>query len=215
MAITNSTEEKEIPILFSPAMVRAIQQGRKTITRRVQGLEKVNYAPNDWKFIGWDIQKGSFGAWFEHVITDQRLFCKCPYGQHYDKLWIRETFSRKNDRIIYLADVCSKYDLPDGFKWKPSIHMPKDACRLFLLRTSTSVERLNNISEKDAVKEGIEVLAGELEDSPVFRNYLEDGIENGYGYPKNSFKSLWISINGEESWNKNPWVWVINFVKLG
>lgn len=189
---------KHIPILFSTPMVQAILDGRKTMTRRVikpqpdeDGLAK--FLPTR--------------QWHD---TDARVY-KCPYGKPGDILWVRETFANLNADFptnpkcyVYKAD-----DLQGNsygpVTWKPSIHIPKEACRLFLKVTDVRVERLQEISEDDAKAEGIEKMSG------YYRDYLNRG---GNLPPYASFQSLWQSINGPESWDANPWVWVIQFERI-
>lgn len=109
-----------------------------------------------------------------------------------DVLWVRETFSESGDRLIWRADVCSKHDLPDGFVWKPSIFMRKELCRYFLEVTGVRCERLVDISPEDSRKEGIPNAAYAV--APVA-----------------SFRRLWESIHGLESWKDDVFVWVYDF----
>lgn len=201
-------------------MVQAILDGRKTQTRRVVKIPDGQTA--------WSANKGMYLS-----VTDEpenpncRLLNILPKWSVGDHLWVRETFAEVGcigwpiDKFEYAY----RADFPDGQwsgyadmcleKWKPSIFMPRAASRITLEVTSVRAERLNDISEADAVSEGIAVLGGKVDDSPVFENYLKRGVENGYGYPKNSFRSLWQSINGTDSWQANPFVWVISFKKVG
>jgi len=175
---------KYIPILFSTPMVSAILDGRKTMTRR-----KTKLQPGD-------------------------------------VLWVRETFANNDDNTVgwfYKADY-PNLKIP---KWKPGIHMPKEACRIFLKVTGVKVERLQDISPMDAVNEGVEyydidhyaLKGGEL--IADFKNYtwVDDQNYEDYHFPTftnsiDSFRSLWQSINGVESWNENPWVWCISFERI-
>lgn len=206
---------KFIPILFSTPMVQAILNCSKTQTRRVvkSKHESGLFAVGKNKF--GQITEVTSLDWDEKSVdTTNDIGYKYQVG---DILWVRETFreSPKNatwKRYSYKADYnCYLAELG---KWKPNIHMPKAACRIFLKITNVRVERLQDISEDDAIKEGVEVIGGKIDDSPVFRNYLQLGIKNGYGFPRNSFSSLWKSINGEQSWKDNPWVWVIEFESI-
>lgn len=184
---------KQHPILFSTAMVQAILAGSKTQTRR--------------------IIKTPAG------VTG---FMECPFGGINDILWVRETWCI----IPHGPDSFGPYlyksmgDEPYG-KWKPSIHMPKSACRLYLQITDIRVERLNDISEEDARAEGIL----SYNDSALgmrYKDYMADA--SGYGDPDHdypttgdpiaSFGTLWGSINGPDSWRANPFVWVISFKKI-
>lgn len=203
---------KFYPIFFSTEMVQAILEGRKTQTRRVvKAKRKVEAhevvhkcAENDY-WIGTD--NGHFTG---HSSTRM----KCPYGNPGDVLWVRETWCSGTDKPFhYAASVCNpKYDKPDS-GWKPSIHMPKEAARLFLQIKSVRVERLNDISEEDAIAEGI----GTTNGVPVgltshYVDYLDS--RNCWTSSFNSFRSLWSSIYGTESWTANPWVWVIEFERI-
>ena len=96
--------------------------------------------------------------------------------------------------------------------WKPSIHMPKEACRLFLQIKDIRVERLQDISEEDAKAEGIKYVIDKLTGYCGF-DYINDGY-NLMTTPFNGFRSLWKKINGFQSWDDNPWVWVIEFEKI-
>lgn len=203
---------KERPILFSTAMVQAILQGRKTQTRRIIK------APRSERAAGFVIcsQMDGSGKYPVAIDADERhlegeINMPCPYGQVGDVLWVREKH-RKLINCITEEESWSYYaDMPEDFhqkhphKWKPSLHMPKEACRLKLRITDIRVERLQAISNADVLKEGIEGTDGHWKD------YLKGGVTT---YRTNSFISLWESVNGEKSWNDNPWVWVIEFEKI-
>ena len=98
----------------------------------------------------------------------------------------------------------------EDWKWKPSIFMPKEACRLFLEVTDIRVERLQDISEEDAISEGIERLKPDGDLS--YKSYAVD--YDACVFPIVSYQTLWQKINGKESWDENPFVWVIEFKKL-
>ena len=212
---------KERPILFSAPMVRAILEGRKTQTRRVV-KQKIN--PHD--FLGGigDSRNDPYNYGFEnpevmgHFITlpEQR----CPFGQVGDQLWVRESFWRWGDYITktdesgerwtewhpqdlvgYRADHPEKPESKDGFvaRAMPSIHMPRWASRIQLEITGVRVERLQGISEADARAEGIQ-----FECDGRVPEYTE----------RSEFRELWSSINGRESWDANPWVWVVEFQRV-
>lgn len=204
---------KEKPILFNTEMVKAILEGRKTQTRRV-----INPQPEFKEGTGfhWKGRMHGIGADYQETV---RNFTKwnCPLGRVGDYLWVRETFCfgqideydalHPSSRYLYVDDsdygdgrnspIYKQHVISDGIrhedvKWKPSIHMPRWASRINLLIKKIRVERLNDISEQDCLKEGI--------GSPITRDCKK---------PK--FLSLWSQIYGEESLNANPWVWVIEF----
>ena len=214
---------KFIPLLFSTPMVQAEQAGRKTKTRRTKGLELINTNPDDWQFewadyalkLPWRFtQKSTVN---EKSLTDRsfnQAALKCPYGQLGDVLWVRETWApildineKKPlpDAYIYKADF---EDYPVDWNWRPNIFMPKAACRTFLEITNIRVERLQEITEQDAIAEGV------LEKESANRGYVYmNYLTKSYGDigADGSFETLWQSINGEDSWEANPFVWVIEF----
>lgn len=195
---------KERPILFSAPMVRAIIDGSKTQTRRVvkpQPIYDGKFA-GGWKVVG---KHGHEAATCGPLVSEL-----CPYGHPGDRLWVRENFCPiypqdphyNGGRPIeydYGATYQHGYRLGDLIgkkkKWKPSIHMPRIASRITLEITGVRVERLQDISEADAQAEGVVWEQGQT--------------------ATNVFESLWESINGPESWEANPWVWVVGFRKAG
>lgn len=203
---------KQRPILFSTEMVQAILAGRKTQTRRVVKPPKgIRYYFDDGKCV----LEGE----------DDYIDMECPYGVPGDVLWVREAYCPKYfDRNIhcYKADFNeTAYEFVSEPKWKPSIHMPKDAARIWLRIKDVRVERLQDISHDDAEREGVHSRFKEPHDcgyldpthSPLlYKNYLAKGMMNIS--PAESFITLWQSINGSDSWNDNPFVWVIEFERI-
>lgn len=191
-------------------MVNAILEGKKTQTRRIVKLPS-------WAS-GWE----GFDAGEGKAECDTNNGCvaeiPCPYGERGDRLWVRETFrlalSDRHQCWAYRADNKCKcgadaHSLPTAI-WKPSIFMPRDACRIELEVLGVRVERLQNIKEEDAIAEGIETIKIDGED--WYENYSK--VKICLSDPISSFKSLWISINGANSWLQNPYVWVVNFNKI-
>lgn len=182
---------KEHPILFSTPMVQAIIAGRKTMTRRklkVKGCKPFSPKPEEWTIS--EIEKWNEGYF--------------PYGQVGDVLWVRETFKPADiPEETGLYEFKASLQDPDACWnkgiWKPSIHMPKSAARIWLKITNIKVERLQDISEEDAMNEGVE-----YEWYDQSRNIKIEAA-------KSLFKKLWQVINGRESWEANPWVWAIEF----
>lgn len=231
---------KLIPILFSTPMVQAERDGRKNMTRRTRGLDKFNENPDRFRYDGIDDEDPTI-HWFEVLDengnpTEDYQAVKCPYGKVGDVLWVRETFRRgmdvdtQEEIIEYAADnpePMYRCD-GDGFQmfnkkgeemmvpFKPNIHMPFKACRTFLKNKNLRAERLWDITDQDARAEGIDWYLND-EGRIRYKDYLltmpgkpkESWIT--CGVPKYSFMSLWESINGEESRNANPWVWVVSF----
>lgn len=201
------------PILFSTPMVQAILEGRKTQTRRTIKPQPTIMSDNN-----------HFNFDKEYYLTREELIAKSKI-QKGDVLWVRETwfptrfdyknclqygYSRKHV-IKYKAD--GNYD-PNtdcvGRSWKPSIHMPKIACRIFLKVTDVRVESLQDISEDAIVSEGIFIDENDL---PALRSKWTPELVMSRALKK-EWKSLWHSINGKESWDANPWVWVYEFEQI-
>lgn len=248
---------KERPILFSGPMVRAILEGRKTMTRRGNGLNEINSEPDFYDFFNIK-PDGRFV--FSHAVDGELIKVKCPYGGPGDRLWVRETFTHRADddgrvtnSIAYAADGEEIRAVDgDGFQkyrkdgseascWIPSIFMPRWASRIELEITGVRVERLNEISEQDAVKEGLKPVIREKAFTVVCRGgqtfevsslcrggvpvvgensvfgevtHIEPIPEKVILTAREAFKTLWGNINGRESWAKNPWVWVVEFVRV-
>lgn len=208
------------PILFSTAMVQAILEGRKTQTRRVVKPQPISVntetpmSVEQFKAKGKELE--DMGLVDIIHGTGGHVFPKCPYGKVGDVLWVRETFSRirfedETSNYVFKADDdFYKDNVEDWQGWKPSIHMPFEAARIFLEITDVRVQRLQDITFIDAGFEGIEYL--ERGDLSGWKNYMND--YGTYASAMLSFVSLWKSINGEESWNSNPWVWVVEFKKI-
>lgn len=178
---------KQHPILFSTEMVQAILDGRKTQTRRVVKPQHL---------------RGNLGP--DGSMSDE-IIRLCPYGKPGDILWVRETWARD----VYTRDYVYKASADVFYSgipaWKPSIHMPKDACRLILRITNVRVERLHEISDTDVMNEG-------AQDSWFTLSELTGKTNLGWMRP--GFERLWSKINGAESWNANPWVWVVEFERV-
>ena len=191
---------KERPILFSGSMVRALLAGTKTQTRRVA-------KPVRHPDLGNVYAPGALVLEHEpqHVIDR----C-CPYGRPGDRLWVREAFMHEPADFCWEASVsipCRpaetvyRADFPNsqpGEGWKPSIHMPRNLSRILLEITSVHVERLQDISEADALAEGV----------PHSLNLP------GGRFARENFEHLWWTINGDGSWESNPWVWVVEFKRV-
>jgi hypothetical protein len=197
---------KERPILFSAPMVRAILAGSKTQTRRAMKLK-------GWHTIE-ERDDGKPWPWMYDSDHDSDYWLPCPYGQVGDRLWVREawkahtTFDHLPPRELpkshlwYLAD--------DGYKaesrTRASMHMPRWASRITLEITEVRVERLQDISQADAIAEG----------APPSHPSI-DKVSHEFGYPDFSrswYAQLWEQINGAGSWEANPWVWAVNFRKV-
>lgn len=193
---------KERPILFSAHMVQAILEGRKTMTRRTIILKDKYEDAGEYYF---QFQYSNIG-YFTSPLTGDTINIRCPYGNIGDRLWVRETWQHtkclninpedENYGYVYRADNHPWKDI-ENWKWKPSIFMPREASRLMLEITEVMVQRLNDITVQDIESEG---------------------LSNNWRYecasPNDWFATLWDSINGKGSFDKNPLVWVITFKKI-
>ena len=198
---------KERPILFNAAMVKAILSGRKTQTRRV-----INPQPSSGVRKSVLVKSG--------VEDDHGRELVCPLGQTGDQLWVRETFATglcTKTTMAYKASHKAE-DLEEGWlekiKWRPSIHMPRWASRIQLEITNVGVQRLQDISSGDVVREGICQL-------PASGRYCINPGDQYLGGASHDarevFYWLWDSIYGGDSkqcWKANPWVWVAEFKLL-
>lgn len=221
----------ERPILFSTPMVQAIIALIKRMTRRTKGLKKVNEKPEEWEINGsWHDFNGKFAVEFRHKQTGEFVLIECPYGKLGDILWVRETWGNYSEdnpernatyylyRADYPQDAKGYWYEPEQInfcdfpRWRPSIHMPRVACRIRLKITDIRVERLQDISEEDAKAEGAVKVQYCL--------HPDDGVvpyeDELYGTYKQGFNALWDSINKDRGhgWDQNDWVWVVCFERV-
>lgn len=203
------------PIIFSAPMVRALLDGRKTQTRRV-----LNPQPETFEVDGSECEVNAYHVHGEAVprvavgrcITLQKL----RYAKG-DRLYVRENFqllsfgdylptkAQPADVRYAATEPCA--DLPAdtrGYPWRPCIHMPRWASRLTLTVEDVRVERLQAISEADAIAEGVEPVGD------GWRRYGGEGV-GSVAWPDYSFRSLWESLHGPESWDANPFVVALTF----
>jgi hypothetical protein len=222
---------RERPIIFNGWMVRAILADQKTQTRRVaKPPEKAVFLPDDH----WENDLDEPGTAY---LDDEsgRLCITCPHGQPGDRLWVRETWSPDhsafypNFPVVYRANgeirdpsyepagrtFSPELDTWFPFHWRSPLFMPHHASRITLEITGVRVERLQAITEEDAIAEGM-------------HEFKADGKSFGFGYdPKGTpgpmvndtaigaFALLWESINAKKaSWDSNPWIWVIAFKRI-
>ncbi|WP_458718289.1 hypothetical protein [Pseudomonas gregormendelii] len=233
------SQVKERPILFSAPMVRAILEGRKTVTRRA---------------VKFPFKDKATGCWLAgNEIGPVEVRDNSPFGQPGERLYVRETFmdlrgtgvEHRPDpggplqRYAYGADTRpgssgdeARKDF--GLKWKPSIHMPRAASRILLEITDVRVERLQDISEDQARAEGCfftdygqacfhggrgirdatecEYPASKHQQRPGWMWDKTNSHEQCLDSARNAFGNLWQSVGGD--WNASPWVWVVEFKRV-
>lgn len=192
---------KERGILFTGEMVNAILQDRKLMSRRVCRVQPVLETGVDEPF--WNVLypwgEGGHGIYSTEsemrAEFDRLLLAHCPYGHPGDRLWVRETWLEYKGEIAFRASMPN----PERFKWKPGIHLKRIHSRILLELTAVRVERAQEISEEDAKAEGV----------------MRDGQHPRDGYwARKAFRLLWVKINGLESWEANPLVYVLSFKVL-
>ncbi|HGY1504931.1 morphogenetic protein [Klebsiella pneumoniae] len=210
------TKITECGMIFNAEMVRALLSARKTQTRRI-------IKPQPEATLSGSLS----GKWLSRPLNGlllpkiEDIAIHCPFGVVGDRIWVRETFQgplfdydlmdsyckdptpfEKPEFCVYKADGVPApefYDADDELHccWRPSIHMPRWACRILLEITNVRVERLKSISDGDAIREGCstaDMMSGDC--------------------VADVFARLWASIYGSDSWNANPWVWVIEFKRV-
>lgn len=217
---------RERPILFSGPMVRAIIEGRKTQMRR-------RYKPSG----GFPTTDGEMTPTSAEQWTE---FGPSPYGSPGDRLWVREKwrpawheelfcavqyaadssyrkpefdYEDEGHRFAYMCEVCNG----DKEPWRSPLHMWREMSRLTLEVTAVRVERLHEISEADAIAEGVQTerdhYGGDVplmvHGSVAWHRY--DGAACAAVSAVESYRTLWESLNGNGSWDENPWVWVVEF----
>ena len=221
---------KERPILFNGAMVRAILSGQKTVTRRpikgnqIPSRSKSDSPEHQWIAVVQDHPRwgfAAFGATEQECAAELAMYGGCPYGRRGDRLWVRETWVAdaqvdavaprdlsQGEPIQYPANGAVRQTgcsmITQG-KSRPSIHMPRWACRILLEITDVRVERLQDITYEQAAAEG------------VHRGPLREWCASDEGgachkYPIPAFRDLWLSTGGD--WDANPWVWVVEFKRV-
>ncbi|HEH6433212.1 TPA: hypothetical protein SHT56_002150 [Pseudomonas aeruginosa] len=227
---------KERPILFTGPMVRALLEGRKTATRRIAKPVKHPdlgniYAPGalvlerePQHVIDRACPYGQPGdrLWVRETWTDVNLFGAPALAYRADEdirdlmeepgfLDDRGAFNYDDPRVKPYPFACWSADL-DQARWRPSIHMPRWASRILLEITAVRVERLQDISDDQAEAEGVE------RPENITNVDVWDGAErelfNAMNQPRARFRRLWSDINGSESWDSNPWVWVVEFKRV-
>lgn len=199
---------KERPIILSAHAVRAILDGSKTQTRLPLKLRNGN--PNAAS--EWHAPRGDHETLW---VADGVGHVHCPCGRPGDRLWVREAWKRevRNDGVVVVRYSANRAvsEPASGTReqhlaglsnrWRPSIYMPRWASRLTLEVTDVRVERLQMITDADAIAEGHEA-------TPFV---IATGRWCG---PVDRFVTLWESFNGPDSWDANPWVWVITFRRV-
>lgn len=205
---------KELPVVFSAQEVRAVLDGRKTQFRRlVKGLRlNIGTSNSNYKVLDTNLVNGELYFLYERNGHKYRyLTTKCPFGEPRTRLWVRETWAiakgiiNESSKGQYLYKASHGYTQggvePDLATWCRSITMPRLASRITLEVSDIRVERLQDISEEDAIAEGFSSTA----------KLNEKGDDYSGFYATDGFINAWDQIQGKGSWDSNPWVWRVAF----
>jgi hypothetical protein len=183
-------------IILSPTDVISILNGTKTQIRQV--LKQTCGHPDYYTHSPQERYpyhyRSSNATWISFRTIEEFAANHCPLGTVGDRLWIRETFQYRHgdpNQVVYRADFIARGDSANDIKWRTPVAMPREASRLTLKIVGVRVERLQNISEADAIAQGCT-------------------SDNG-AYAKGRFKHHWNATNESHPWDSNPWVWVIEF----
>jgi hypothetical protein len=215
-------ETKERPILFNGPMVRAVLDGRKTVTRRlVKGdqIPRLREDGGEWPWIAVGQHDRRYGfvisASTERECAEQLgVFGSCAYGRRGDRLWVREAWAEINvaqapgEKWVVYREHDNRTDY--GGPWNPSIHLRRRDSRILLEITGVRVERLQAISADQALAEGVRRYDRHAEAGDWFH---VEGVDDTYSAdPVASFAQLWKASGGD--WDANPWVWVVEFKRV-
>lgn len=242
------SQAKERPILFSGPMIRALLDGRKTVTRRAlsaRDLKEIDYAVRLGECHALPAEGSSMHP------NDASYYAElCRFGLPGDRLWVRETHKISTGKVGD-SQACVRYQADGDYQAKvlpqpeaigprtfdrtrPSIHMPRWACRILLEVTDVRVERLQDISDDQAKAEGMVYTDFGMQERPgkasidggktfhPLKPQQAPGWHAGDAtHPDQcldrarwAFANLWEKINGENSWDANPWVWVVEFKRI-
>jgi hypothetical protein len=239
---------RERPIPFSAPMVRALLAGTKTQTRRAVKPQpppecSIHYMLGNESWLPpekraplhhhWEAWGGPLFESRPPKALAGSFSVNSPYGQPGDRLWVREAW-----RAVDLVDDCAPRELDPGCRvwyeanaphqpgfgrFRQGMFMPRWASRITLEVTDVRVERLQDISEADAIAEGItcenvivdtHCAGGVHTEVHGDRYFFDGGHDEGYEEAVDAYRALWESINGEGSWDSNPWVWVVEFKQI-
>jgi hypothetical protein len=220
---------KERPILFSAPMVRAILEGRKTVTQRALKIQPRSKA---------DIGSYGLGQPFIRNPDVTKPNPECPYGRPGDRLWVRESLrydceyghyfaaGGRHGETVYLCSLFDDDETPTGYSYDgllpersvPSIHLHRRYSRILLEITGVRVERLQagqgeTASESRYVAEGIHRIHHGDGDY-YFHPFKSEPGPGNWIDPFDAWRELWVSVNGADSWNSNRWVWVVEFKRV-
>lgn len=222
MTATATEKVKERPIIFTGESVPAILEGRKTMTRRI-----VKPQPGEGSYLAHYSAASPHWTWAKGYRTYRR---RCPYGMVGDHLWIKEAWlyvgpgsgSELEDQWELMSDPENQtvrnvwyratHENPITLKWESPLFMPRWASRVLLEVVNVKAERVQGISRKDADAEGLCSWSNEATGQRYYGIKHADVWETD---PRQAFARLWDSIHGKGAWERNDWVWAIEFKKVG
>lgn len=213
---------KESPIPFKGDMIRAVLSGQKTQTRRP--MKPIPVYPDAFDGLRREIHDGQVHFWASGAELPAHKF-RCPYGQPGDRLWVKETFYKyypsetwPEPKALYKADgitLCDKDSEGKKQRWTPSIHMPRILSRITLEITDVHVERVQDITNDEAIAEGAYEVR-KVGDDIAHATWTMDGLDWRYDTPREAFAATWDSLYAARGlgWDANPWVWVVTFKRV-
>ena len=201
-------------------MVRAILSGQKTQTRRVLKYQQIRCTELPFLLFPQSRNESVEQTGFIWPNAKEQVLALCPYGQPGDRLWVREAwathvcFDNIPPRDLTTRSIHYQADgKVETGKYRQAFFMPRWASRILLEVTGVRVERLQDISEEDAKAEGADCLIT-ANCTAEQRELLAMPLMDDATPYRNGYALLWESINGDGSWEANPWVWVIEFKRL-
>lgn len=213
---------KEHGLIFKGALIPPLIDGTKTLTRRMLKLQPKQYSDNSWFW-----QNKKFDAGYCHTSKSRMMGFMLEHGEYQigDRIWVRETFGYEirniggtpHEKFVYRASKpeavrcydCNGNELP--MKWTPSIHMPRRASRIEREIINVRVEQLQDITDRDAIREGFKAIEGAK--WQTFEE-AEAGLPMHDHTARDAFEGFWRTQYGDQSWDQNPWVYVIEFKKV-
>lgn len=221
-------------ILFTPANIKATREKRKWMTRRLDHLKEINKAPDEWHFVGSPLSRNDLTRYFIFEHNSKEQISIKPRYQIGETIYIKEAHCIECFKKDGIKDACYKTDGDtyepieidcDKVKWRSPMFMYEWAARGFIRVTGVLPQRLQDITEGDAIAEGIEVYPDQSWINPkgispyqtqvppiAYRDYCKEIKGRGFTFdPIHSFMGLWDSINPKYPWELNPWEWTYTY----
>lgn len=223
--LSHLSRRRHYGIMFNQDMTEAFLEGRKTVTRRTSGLDEINREPGLWKLTEFDGVKAKFVK--KHGLLEPKhpetVTVTCKYGPKDTILYVKEgvyvhrgwengvndSVLKIGETVIYPEDKISPEFSTEQYQYHKPVFMPKKVARRWMSNDGPRIERLHDITEKDACDEGVKFIHGANTGKRTYYDYINQvySRENA----RDSFRTLWKSLYGNQNWHSNVWVWVIPF----